>query len=181
VDLSPQDYGALLDALLPGGPAWRDDLTARILEAWAEEFSRLDARVAQLIEEADPRTADELLSEWERLLGLPDECFTNIALSIQDRRRLAWQKLTARGGQSRAFFIALAATLGVPGCTITEAFDGNPHHWRVNVPLQVASARWMNCTDDCTDALQMYQPNLIECPIRERKPAHSEVFFAYLP
>lgn len=179
MDLKVQDYAAQLRALLPGGPAWNDALTQKFLEAWAEEFRRLDARVTQLLEEADVRTSDELLAEWERLLGLPDDCTKDLDLSLQERRRLAWQKLTMRGGQSRAYFIALAETLGVPGCTIDEQFGGNPHHWRMNIPLAIENSRFMNCIDDCTDALQMYIPNIIECPIRELKPAHTEVFFSY--
>jgi uncharacterized protein YmfQ (DUF2313 family) len=179
MDLSAHDYAAQLRALLPGGPAWADALTQKFLDAWAEEFRRLDSRITKLLNEADVRTTDEVLSEWEALLGLPDSCTTNVDLSVQERRTLAWRKLTQRGGQSRAYFIALAEALGVPGCTITEQFGGNPHHWRMTVPLPVTNSRYMTCLDDCTSPLQTYTPNLIECPIRKLKPAHTEVFFSY--
>lgn len=193
--LTSQEYVAQLRALLPGGPAWGDGITARLLEGWAEEFKRVDERISALVEEADPRKADELLPEWERLLGLPDECTQELDLSLGERRRLAWQKLTATGGASRAYFIGLAETLGVAGVTITEFRQfscqgtcNDPVHsladefvWRVNVPQPLDNVRPMNCGDDCTDALQQYTPNLIECPIRDRRPAHTAVIFGYPP
>lgn len=186
----------MLRELLPGGPAWSDACTRRILEGWAEEFKRLDARIGALLDEADPRTADELLAEWERLLGLPDDCMAGVDLSIDDRRRLAFQKLRAQGGQSASYFTALAETLGVSGVTIDDQFvqptvaddcndalysQADEFVWRVNVPLAIQNERAGNCNDDCNDAVNLYTPNLIECPIRDRKPAHSVVLFSYQP
>jgi uncharacterized protein YmfQ (DUF2313 family) len=193
MDLSATDYAGQLRALLPAGPAWHDELTQKLLDAWAQEFKRLDGRIGDLLNEADPRLAVELLPDWERLLGLPDGCTVGVSLSLDERRRAAWHKLTAQGDQSRAYFIGMAEKLGVPGCTITEFRQANCNShcndalysqadefvWRVNVPLAVDNARMGNCNDDCNDALQMYTPNLIECPIRARKPAHTEVIFSY--
>lgn len=191
--LSADDYVAMLSGLMPGGPAWNDQVTHHLLAAWADELARLDARIDVLIEEADPRTANEMLADWERVLGLPDKCTSNLGLSIADRQRLAWAKLAEQGGQSRAYFIALAERYGEPGVTIDEFRQMNCNDdcndalysqadeftWRVNVPHGVADFRLMNCNDDCNDALQMFTPNLIECPINERKPAHTNVIFSY--
>lgn len=191
--LSAQDYAEQLRGLMPRGPAWNDAFVANILAAWAEELARFDLRTATLVEEADPRTADELLADWERVLGLPDDCVAGVDLSINERRLLAWQRLTELGGQSRAYFIALAAGFGEPDVTITEFrpmncnddcndalySEADKYVWRVNIPHAAANLRLMNCNDDCNDALQMYTPNLIECPINERKPAHTNVIFTY--
>jgi uncharacterized protein YmfQ (DUF2313 family) len=192
--LIAEDHEELLRALLPAGPAWGDEFTAKLLEGLSQECGRLDERIEKLLQlEADPRTSSELLEEWERLLGLPDDCMAGVELSVADRQRLAWQKLTALGGQSRAYFIGLAETLGVPGVTIDEFAPFNcgsnctePLYsvadrftWRVNVPTPLEAVRPMTCNDDCNDALQDYTPNLIECPIEERKPAHTTVIFSY--
>jgi|GEM_PF-2742733 len=75
--LTADDYLALCQNLLPSGPAWpreSDAFVTRLLDAWAQELARIDARVDALIEEADPRTTSELLDDWEREYGLPDEC-----------------------------------------------------------------------------------------------------------
>jgi len=61
------DYLHQLQALLPSGPAWprdRDAVLTQLLAAFAEEFARIDARTAQLIEEADPRATYDLLADW---------------------------------------------------------------------------------------------------------------------
>lgn len=184
------DYEALIESLMPKGPAWVD---RTIRSAWAEELARLDARIWQLIEEADPRTTSELLADWERVLGLPDDCMASLPLSLNERRRIAWQRLTELGGQSRAYFIELAARFGEPGVTITEFkqmtcndtcndalySQADEFVWRVNFPHPAANVRPMNCNDDCNDALQMYTAALAECPITERKPAHTNVIFSY--
>ena len=174
---------------MPGGPAWSDAVVSNLLQAWSDELARIDARIEALAQEADPRSTDELLSDWERVLGLPDKCTASLGLSTAERRQLAWQRLTEQGGQSRAYFIALAARLGEPDVTISEFRQATCNSdcnaalysqadefvWRMNIPHPVANVRLMNCNDP----LQLYTPNLIECPIKERKPAHTNVIFAY--
>ena len=105
------------------------------------------------MDESDPRTADELLADWERVL--PDDCMVTLALSKTDRRAIAAQRPTEQGGQSRAYFIALAEQLGQPGCTITEFAPANCNSncnsalyseadrfvWRMNIPGAAAGAR----------------------------------------
>lgn len=188
--LTAADYEGLIEGLMPKGPAWAD---RTLRDAWAVELARLDARIGRLVDEADPRTADELLADWERVLGLPDECMAELPLSLSERRRIAWQRLTELGGQSQAYFIDLAAQFGDPGVTISEFRPMNCNDdcndalnseadrfaWRVNFARPANDVRPMNCNDDCTDALQMYAPSLAECPINERKPAHTTVFFSY--
>lgn len=194
--LTAAQYLAQLQALMPQGAAWPRDpghVQTDTLAALAEELARVSARADDLVNEADVRSADELLSDWERLLGLPDDCQADLELSIVDRRRIATQRLVEQGGQSAAYFIALAELLGEPGCTVTEFRPMNCNDdcndalysqsdrfaWRMNIPHAAANLRLMNCNDDCNDALQMYTPNLIECPINERKPAHTNVLFSY--
>lgn len=193
--LSSDDYARMLAGLMPHGPAWSDQVVAHLVAAWAEELARLDVRIDALIEQADPRTADELLGDWERVLGLPDKCTASIGLSIAERQRLAWAKLTEQGGQSRAYFIALAERYGESGVTISDGFrpmncnddcndalysDADKFVWRVNFQHPAANARAMTCNDDCSDALQMYALSLAECPLSERKPAHTILVFSYL-
>lgn len=75
--LSAEAYLAQLQALLPPGSAWPRAANAtltKLLGALAEELARLDARALALIDEADGRSTLELLSDWERVCGLPDPC-----------------------------------------------------------------------------------------------------------
>jgi uncharacterized protein YmfQ (DUF2313 family) len=188
---------ASLQALLPPGKAFTREAGAnltRLLEASAAMHSTAEARLEDLrSQSADPLVATNMLADWERLLGLPDDCMADQALSLADRQRIAGQRLVELGGQSRAYFIDLATRLGEPGCTITEhrpfncnddcndALFSEPDRfiWRMHIPHPADNARFFNCNDDCNDALQQYAPSLIECPIDERKPAHTQVLFTY--
>lgn len=189
-----------LQALLPPGAALTREPAAaltRLLAALAAQFSDAQTRVEALQQQsADPRLATTMLLDWERLLGLPDDCMAGLDLSVEDRQRLAFARLTEQGGQSRAYFIALADAYGEPGCTIDDGFrpmtcndDCNDalnsiadmFTWRVNIPRQATAVSVMTCNDDCNDSLATFALSLAECPINERKPAHTQVVFAYAP
>lgn len=188
---------ASLQALLPPGNALTREPGAkltRLLEAIASMFSKAQQRFESLAEQsADPPVATDMLPDWERVLGLPDKCMVGVDLSIQERQRIAGQRLVEEGGLSRPYFIDLAARLGEPGVTITEfrQFTCNStcdaalysfpdrYYWRVNFPHPANNARLMNCNDHCNSPLQQYQPSLAECPISERKPGHTTVIFSY--
>jgi uncharacterized protein YmfQ (DUF2313 family) len=196
--MTANQYLAQLQALLPSGAAWTRepdaDLTNAML-AIATELARIDARLDDLVNEGDVRTATELMTDWERVLGLPDDCMANTVLTLAQRRLLALQRLVEEGGQSAAYYIGLAELLGEPGCTVSEfrpmncndncnsalGSQGDRFFWRFNIPHAPANLRPMNCNDNCNSALQVYTPSLAECPIRERKPAHTQVLFTYVP
>jgi uncharacterized protein YmfQ (DUF2313 family) len=116
------DYATALADLLPTGPAWPRDLDAPLM-LWVGGASQIwgdvDARAADLLtQESDPRSALELLPDWERNWGLPDPCLAE-KLTIGDREIALVAKMTTLGGQSRPFFLGVAATLGY-SARITE-------------------------------------------------------------
>lgn len=122
-----------------------------------------------------------------------DMATITVPRSLPERRAQAFQRLTEQGGQSRQYFIDMAATLGEPGCTISEfrpmtcndncnsalTSAADKFSWRVNIPHSNAGARPMHCNDNCNSPLDLGGVSVIECPIRERAPAHTNVFFAY--
>lgn len=190
--LSAADYLAQLQALLPPGPAWGREQTAvltRLLDAWAAEFGRLHGRVGSLMAEAEPRSTAEMLGDWERCLALPDACSTS-ASSFAERRAAVVAKLVGIGGQSPAYYIALAASLGY-AITITEfrphSVDDDveypitgeawAHTWQVNAAQD--TVRDLLVTDDVAMPLAVWGNALLECAISRTKPAHSIVLFAY--
>lgn len=84
----------MLAQLLPPGRLWRltpGSLLAKVLLASADEIDRVDARVADLLDEADPSTADEMLPEYERELGI-----TAPAATIEERRANVVARLVRR-------------------------------------------------------------------------------------
>lgn len=117
-----KDWTALLLALFPTGRAWNKELRwigpmpdntfHAYLATLAGELSRLDIRTNDFLEEIDPRTAIETLDDWERIVGLPDECATEVPGTPQERQDLVVSRLNNRGGQSIAFFYDLASIWG---------------------------------------------------------------------
>jgi uncharacterized protein YmfQ (DUF2313 family) len=196
VALKAVDYLGQLQALLPRGLAWSLSQTAKLtslLLAWADEFARIDLRADELVDAVDPSTTIELLNEWEIIAGLPDPC-VSIVQSLEQRRIALLSKLTSIGGQSRAYFISVAAAMGYPGATIDEFMDGITcnddcndflgnldaiYIWRLNLPFSTSGRFVMTCNSDCNSALQSWGDAAIECRINQLKPAHTTVLFAY--
>lgn len=195
-NIGASDYLAQLQALLPQGQAWPRDADAaltQLLRAWADEQARVDGRAADLVEEADPRTTAELLADWERVAGLPDPCVEALAgtQTTAQRRAALVAKLTTIGGQSAAYYIALAASLGY-AITVTE-FDlhdvdsdvdaplyGEPWQfaWQVNAAQDTIGV--LAVTDSVEDPLAWWGNELLECVISRLKPAHTNALFAYI-
>lgn len=106
-------YTRMLIDLLPPGKLWLrvGSLLYDLLEACAVELGRLHDRVADLLDEADPSTASELLPEYERELDL-DQAPTD----DERRARIVALTIADQGYRPVDFQNALAPLLGqVPG------------------------------------------------------------------
>lgn len=186
--MTAKDYCQALLHLLPPGKVYsrndQGDMQAA-LQAMAEEFAIIDARVDNLLDEADPRTALEMLPDWERVLDL-DELDT-----VAERRLAIESKLTEVGGQSRAYFIALALSLGYI-ITITEfrpftcetAIDQGIYEddcrftWQVNM-AEAVTVWESTCQSPCNEPLRSWGNAELEAAINAKKPAHTTAIFAY--
>ncbi|WP_083554639.1 YmfQ family protein [Novosphingobium sp. NDB2Meth1] len=193
-------YFEQLRALLPRGAAWiceAGTTLGKLLSGLAVELARIDARGIDLIEEADPRTAYELLPDWERVAGLPDTC-TGAPETARERQAALHQKLTSTGGQTIAYFIDLAAKAGflieidehrpaVVGMACDAELYGEAwaFAWTVRVlpfngtqqgelPVAVAEAG-----DPVGIPLRGWGALDLECLIGRARPAHTTVLFAY--
>ena len=80
--LTERDYSHQIDELLPRGPIWKrtpGSTLDAVLYALGREAARADARINQVIEEADPRTSIEELARWFDDYGIPSACLEAIA------------------------------------------------------------------------------------------------------
>ncbi len=194
--MNAEDYKNQLIALLPRGELWEslstDPTFLALLDAEAQEFGRIDARISNLLDEANPAKTLELLEEWEAFASLPDPCLGE-ALTIQDRQNALVSRLTSMGGQSRQYFIDIAAAIGFT-ITITEfpVFKSNRSRtgmqirnehakftWQVNGALQISQLFKTN-NNQTGDKLGSVKGNAaLECLIALYKPAHTVVLFSY--
>jgi uncharacterized protein YmfQ (DUF2313 family)/photosystem II stability/assembly factor-like uncharacterized protein len=98
--------------LLPPGRAWpRFGLLKTFLHGLTMEFWRVHRRAGNIVDELDVRTTVELLTDWERILGLP-EC--SEPETFDGRRAAVVAKMIATQGhdQSLGFWQELAKSLG---------------------------------------------------------------------
>ena len=191
---SASQYRQLLQALLPSGPIWPRDADAtltRVLGVLAKELARLDGRLEDLRDEADPRTAWEMLSDWEEFCGLPGECFDS-AETMAARRAAVLAHLTFEGSQSPPFYISLAAEFGFEieieefrpfrvGSTAGEPAYGEDwaHTWRVWVGEAAPVTYFRAGLSGAGERLATWGDDDLECLIESLKPAHTVVLFAY--
>lgn len=194
---SAEDAHQELMALLP--PGWimprpgDGSLLGAILAAPARMFAEIEAVAEEMIEQIDPRTATHTLDDFERVLG-PDPCGRDTAgMSVAQRQLLAHQRWTARGGQSIAYFVAVAARRGV-AITVYEPRVSRAGKFRagrrlVNHPEQftwvvrLRLGAWRNFrAGRNTSGQRLYSFDLsdIECDIRRLAPEHTQVVFHYL-
>lgn len=116
------DYYAQLRALLPPGPAWDASLAPEFdsyLRSLSLELERVDARAFDLLNEADPATTHELVSDWERGMQLPDPCLGETP-SFEDRKIAVRVRRGSVGGQTPAFFVQIAISQGYPDAKVVE-------------------------------------------------------------
>ena len=199
--VSYQEYEEMLRQLLPPGPAFPrgdyESMMAMLLEVFALELSRIDSRVDALVREDDPRVSVECFREWLEEWGLPDVC-SNLLSNLTDSvlRQLLLFRITVPGGQSKKFFVELAARFGYeiqidelrPYTVQSEVMDAMwstaaAYTWRVNVLSGAAAenttASMHTVIGGADEPLAWWGDMLLECLIERYKPAQTEVVYGY--
>ncbi|BFT62375.1 putative phage tail protein [Pseudomonas moorei] len=189
------DYLEQLKTLLPPGQAFpREAGTTlhKLLEGMSIELARVDGRGEALPLEANPASTNELLSDWERVAGLPDKCSGALEETLQGRRNALLAKLASTGGQSLQYFISIAAALGYD-VTITEfrpfrvgmskvgdsLTNGDwQFTWQVNGPETTVLAFRVGLSA-VGEPLRSWGTSSLECKIRQLAPAHTIPIFSY--
>lgn len=111
---TPEDYQRTLFALQPKGQLWNTDPESNwglMMLGLAQEYSRFDQRVYDLIKERFPTYTDELLEDHEYDFGLPEPGFT-VPSTTEGRRALVQAKNVAIGRLDAGYFEDLALELG---------------------------------------------------------------------
>jgi uncharacterized protein YmfQ (DUF2313 family) len=196
--MSARAPGQVLDELLQLLPPSEylartaDSNFGRLLAGPAAAIADAEAQAVEFGDEVQPGSAVALLPDYQRVLG-PDPCGRDLlALSAGDQQALVASRWTARGGQSPAYFVDLAASLGTT-ITITEgslftagvseagdtlAVDGDQFAWQVSLPTSRV-VDFIAGSAEAGDALGGFAANLCECVIRLQAPAHTTPVFDY--
>lgn len=205
---------ALLPTLLaqtPRGAAWRTDEVAdgdhnsyqhRFWRAVADPLADLYAKLWKLALASTACTlsgpedaANDALADWEREFGLPDPCLAGVTQTVERRKLLLRMRIAAKGGQSIAYFVCLAATLGYE-IAISESRPfrcgqgrcgktqiGGPNNeviWRVYVTSPTVTWFRAGAGRVGRDPLGGFgRKRDLECLLDKWKPAHTQIKFHY--
>ncbi len=193
-------YTRQLQSLLPDGAAWKAKSQGSTLRSLIESLGGALAlphnRGLDLVGEALPSATREMLTDWEKTAGLPDQCTANHATTLGERRNALVSKLTGAGGQSLGFFENLARTLGyttqitewrpfICGRSVTGQSDqlGSPkgrHAWSLRV--KGPRVTWFRCGEGICgiDPLgKITRAEDLECLLHRLKPAQSHLTVGY--
>lgn len=191
-----KDYIEMVWGLYPKGAAWVrepgviDELNASI----SSELVVVDGRTKNLIDEADPRTVSEMLGDWERNYGLPDEC-TPLGSTVERRRNSLVAKINFLGDMRPAAYIAVANKLnydvdlvewrpfvcGASECGGTDMLGDEEVRFIWNLDIYGVSELYFEAgVSACGDPLGSWEnADELICRINKQKPSHTKVFYYY--
>ena len=190
------DYRQALQALIPTGRAWPrdpDTVQAAVLRSLAASFQRSDNDALGILSGAFPQTATIMLPEWEKALGLPDDCSIGEVDTIAKRQNAIVSKFISTGGQSKSYFIGIAKTLGY-NITIKEyrqarsglsvcgdGLNGDdwPFVWLVEGEETNISYARVGLSY-CGDPLRSWGNRQLECRLSALSPSYTLVKFGYI-
>lgn len=108
-------FARMQKELLPPGKLWKllDSLLEGVFLGAADELVRVRDRAADLIEESDPRTATELLPDYERVLEL-----ASTGTNAERRNRIVSKYLLRQRVRPQDYKDALAPILGLSAAQV---------------------------------------------------------------
>lgn len=191
-----ESYSQALQSLIPLGLAWPRDpnaVQAAVIRALATSFQRSDSDAISLLKGGFPATATILLTEWEKSLGLPDDCSIGEVDTIAKRQAAVVSKLISTGGQSKSYFIGIAKALGYritikefrqarAGLSVCgDGLNGDdwPFVWLVESE-DTTLVRARCGLSYCGDPLSSWGNKQLECRLSALSPSHTIVKFGYV-
>ena len=185
-------YLQQLQALLPRGRAWTRAPNATLtllLRAFAAGMAALDLKALQARIDILPSRTTDLVSDWERAVGLPDEC-SQPATGLAGRRAAVVERLVARTDVNPRTFIDLAATFGLT-ITVDEhdearaqaiaGIDASGELWRHVwwITVTADESRFFSTLSGVDRPLLDFQVSgEFVCRLRRLNPAHAHLELA---
>lgn len=188
------DFQAALWNLMPRGRAWSRGTGSTqdaVVACLAPSYQRQCSAAINLLAAAFPATAVDMIPEWQLTLGLPDPCAGPAPTLVQQRKQIV-ARLTNSGGQSAAYFVALAAQLGY-AVTVTnnapfrcgqsrcgQALGGQEWYfaWNIHTPQYTVNP-FLAGQSTAGDPLSSTGNAVLQCELLAAAPAHTVLQFTY--
>lgn len=115
---------------LPRGEAWHafriaGKVAYRLFQAFSDAYEDMSKALCRLVEELNPYSTTQLISEWETAVGLPDPCLPTTT-TLEERRAQVVFRLTKKRWTSEQDWKDLALLFGLE-ITVTPG-------WHVQKP-----------------------------------------------
>ncbi len=194
IPLDKSQQGFKIAEFLPTGNAWdaKNDISTNLgafLLALGVELNRIEELIQTTNRELDINFADELLSEWETSVGIPDDCF-GTSEDDETRRKQIIVKLRNVRLQTAEDFENLALVFG----KVVKVTSGADHGiFPLSFPFTFFSlgkkARFTIIVDSESNNSVFPLPfplqfstgvnGVIECIFTKLKPANCNILFRY--
>lgn len=186
-----EQHANALAAYLPNGRMFEakniDGSNLRqLLRGLAGELSTAQGYLKTLEEEYFPDTTELFLSEWERVVGIPDDCFDG-AGTIAERRTAVIVKLVSLGAQTAEDFEVIAALFGKTVTVSSLAAQALPPYSVPFTPAELITSRFVMLVEgpDISTATPPYDvpftpessESIMECLFNKMKPANCTILF----
>jgi len=190
---SLDDHAQSLAGYLPGGPMFsavniRDSNFRKLIKGLAGELLRADGSLRLYSDEILPDRTTLFVPEWERAVGIPDNCFPGTG-TVDQRRLHILIKLASLGVQTAADFIELGAlfgvTVGVQGGSVSGAFPMTFPIMLFDSPRDPYFTILVTFTITESNKFPLVFPftfgspemGILECLFSKLKPANCDVIF----
>jgi len=162
----------------------------KVLTGLACQWLRFRDKVNEVSNEYDINQTTALIEEWERVVGIPDDCFSNTG-SLEDRRRNILVKLAGVNVSTAKQFEDLAQTFGfdvtvsngvdeavLPATLPLILLDPDEAPFTIIVTLN-QSLQPTGLPLELPFELTDQAPEILECLFDKLKPANTQIIFRY--
>ena len=127
--LDKNDGGHIFAKYLPQGKGWNatniiNSNLFKLINSLTIEDNKFRDYLNQISTQFDITVTEKFIEEWEKQLGIPDQCF-NTDVSLEKRRNQCIAKIKARGVQTVSDLEEIINILGY-SATITTRFAQDP-------------------------------------------------------
>lgn len=173
-------HSKTLSDYLPGGKLWAaknlfNSKMYQFIRGLSSEHVRAEEYLRELQKEFIPDETLNFVEDWEKALGIPDDCFSGTG-DLEIRRRDVLIKLASLGVQTAEDFQNIAALFGVTATVVPgEDATPTPLNPKFTIVVEFISPTGFPFTFPIVFGSSVI--SVVECLFNKLKPANCVVIF----
>ena len=171
---SEKQYFSAGRKLLPRGPIWKGRILNQVINGMAKDAVKTDNDIEILAKNMLPSTCEELLSDYEKMYGLPDDC-TIGEQSLIERKEALLSKTRKKEVPTVAWLKSYAKSMGYYIDIITHKhFICGISKCGDRLGGAIGSIRI-----EVLNSNHSYNKSEFECRLNKILPADVDIFYSY--